>query len=46
MRADLVRIQRDHVQLERYFSDNYQSGTILDEILKLSGIAAIKEDAN
>ncbi|SVY84397.1 Uncharacterised protein [Klebsiella pneumoniae] len=31
--------------LERYFSDNYQSDTILQELLKLSGIAAIKEDA-
>ena len=31
--------------LERYFSDNYQSDTILLELLKLSGIAAIKEDA-
>ena len=31
--------------LERYFSDNYQSGTILQELLKLNGIAAIKEDA-
>lgn len=31
--------------LERFFSDNYQSGTILQELLKLSGIAAIKEDA-
>jgi alpha-L-arabinofuranosidase len=31
--------------LERYFSDNYQSDTILQEMLKLSGIAAIKEDA-
>jgi hypothetical protein len=31
--------------LERYFSDNYQSDTILQEVLKLSGIAAIKEDA-
>ncbi|HEI8866090.1 TPA: phage coat protein [Serratia odorifera] len=30
--------------LERYFSDNYQSGTILQELLKLTGIAAIKED--
>ncbi|QXR24447.1 phage coat protein [Citrobacter freundii] len=29
---------------ERYYSDNYQSGTILQEILKLSGIAAVKED--
>jgi hypothetical protein len=31
---------------ERYFSDNFQSGTIMDEILKLTGIAAIKEDAS
>ena len=31
--------------LERYFSDNYQSDTILLELLKLSGIVAIKEDA-
>lgn len=31
--------------LERYYSDNYQSGTILQEILKLSGIVAVKEDA-
>lgn len=31
--------------LERYFSDNFQSGTIMDEILKLTGIAAIKEDS-
>ncbi|EHC1064019.1 phage coat protein [Salmonella enterica subsp. enterica serovar Chomedey] len=31
--------------LERYYSDNYQSGTILQELLKLSGISAIKEDA-
>ncbi|QII37884.1 phage coat protein [Rouxiella badensis] len=31
--------------LERYFSDNYQSGTILEEILKLNGISAIKEDS-
>lgn len=31
--------------LERYFSDNYQSGTIMDEILKLTGISAIKEDS-
>lgn len=30
--------------LERFFSDNYQSGTILSELLKLTGIAAIKED--
>lgn len=31
--------------LERFFSDNYQSGTLLSEILKLTGIAAIKEDS-
>ncbi|AWZ99284.1 MULTISPECIES: major capsid protein [Enterobacteriaceae] len=31
--------------LERYFSDNFQSGTIMDEILKLTGVAAIKEDS-
>jgi hypothetical protein len=31
--------------LGRYFSDNFQSGTIMDEILKLTGIAAIKEDS-
>lgn len=30
---------------ERYYSDNYQSGTILQEILKLSGIVAVKEDS-
>ncbi|WP_199639657.1 major capsid protein [Serratia sp. PAMC26656] len=30
--------------LERYFSDNFQSGTIMSEILKLTGISAIKED--
>ena len=30
---------------ERYYSDNYLSGTILQEILKLSGIVAVKEDA-
>lgn len=30
--------------LERYFSDNFQSGTIMSEILKLTGIVAIKED--
>lgn len=30
---------------ERYFSDNFQSGTIMDEILKLTGVAAIKEDS-
>ena len=31
--------------LERYFSDNYQSGTVMEEILKLTGVAAIKEDS-
>lgn len=31
--------------LERYFSDNYQSVTILEEILKLTGIDSIKEDS-
>lgn len=30
---------------ERFFSDNYQSGTVMDEILKLTGVAAIKEDS-
>ena len=30
---------------ERYFSDNFQSSTILEEWRKLNGIAAIKEDA-
>lgn len=31
--------------LERYFSDNYQSGTVMEEILRLTGVAAIKEDS-
>lgn len=31
--------------LERFFSDNYQSGTVLAELLKLTGVAAIKEDS-
>lgn len=31
--------------LERYFSDNYQSGTVMEEILKLTGVTAIKEDS-
>lgn len=30
---------------ERFFSDNFQSGTILDEIKKLTGIRDIKEDS-
>lgn len=30
---------------ERYFSDNFQSGTVMSEILKLTGISAIKEDS-
>ncbi|EKK4082387.1 phage coat protein [Cronobacter dublinensis] len=31
--------------LEQYFSDNFQSRTVLQELLTLTGIAAIKEDA-
>jgi len=31
--------------MERFFSDNYQSGTVLSELLKLTGIRDIKEDS-